>query len=604
MCVGGDCTASWGNPINPYAGGSNDLYLAKVSDNGVLQWNTFLGGINDETGGQIAVDASGNIYVIGTSFTNWGSPIIPFVGKLSGAGLLQWNTSLPVSTTSSCAAVALDTNASVFVVGGSGSWGTPINPCAGLVDAYVAKLSTAGAFQWNTFLGSPNWDIGKAVAVDKSGNIYVGGDSDGWGGASVNPYSGGTDAFAVKLNPSGVPQWHTFLGSAGTDHGCGIAADSKGNVYVTGYGISWGSPLRPYAGGDDAFVARTVEEPVWKPRHAVADFDGDGADEVAVDFGTAGIYLYDNGAWSQISSANPESLLAADVDGDNIAELIGDLGATGLWLWNAGAWNQLSGINVESFAAGDTDADGTNEIVGDFGAVGLWLSRAGAWTQLSGLNADYVIVANVDGGGGDEIFGDFGATGLWVWNAGAWSILSGVNPDYFLAGLQTGARFILGDFGPTGLWLWSMPGLCTQLSGLDADYMIAANTDGDMEDEIIGDFGATGLWHCEGGLWTGSGFTWTILSGVNADFMIRADIDGNGTDEVVADFGATGLWLWNSGSWSQISGVNTEYLMAADVDGDGADEILADFATFGPWWLGLWMWNSGTWSQVSALNPD
>ena len=42
VCVGGDCTASWGNPINPYAGGSNDLYLAKVSDNGVLQWNTFL----------------------------------------------------------------------------------------------------------------------------------------------------------------------------------------------------------------------------------------------------------------------------------------------------------------------------------------------------------------------------------------------------------------------------------------------------------------------------------------------------------------------------------------------------------------------------------
>ena len=69
----------------------------------------------------------------------------------------------------------------------------------------------------------------------------------------------------------------------------------------------------------------------------------------------------------------------------------------GLWLWNAGAWNQLSGVNVDSLAAGDVDADGADEVAADFGAAGLWLNNGGAWTQLSGINVEQVITANVNG---------------------------------------------------------------------------------------------------------------------------------------------------------------------------------------------------------------
>ena len=43
------------------------------------------------------------------------------------------------------------------------------------------------------------------------------------------------------------------------------------------------------------------------------------------------------GVWTQISSANPESLMAADIDGDSTDEIMADMGSTGLWLWNAGA---------------------------------------------------------------------------------------------------------------------------------------------------------------------------------------------------------------------------------------------------------------------------
>jgi len=338
--------------------------------------------------------------------------------------------------------------------------------------------------------------------------------------------------------------------------------------------------------------AVAIVSAAWGEHHAAGDFDGDGADEVALDFGTTGAWMHNAGTWSQLTPANPESLAAADVDGDGTDELLADLGASGLWLWNAGSWGQLSGVNVEGMAAGDADADGADEVVGDFGAVGLWLYDGGAWTQISGINADAAGMANLDGVGGQEIIGDFAGIGLWVWSGGGWTQLSGVDADYVTAGWMAGTGYLLGDFGATGLWTWSSGGGWTQLSGVNADNMLTADTDADTNDEILGDFGTVGLWHCDAG-------AWLQLSGVNADYMIPADIDGNGAAEVVADFGSIGLWLWNAGSWAQISNVNAEGELAADVDGDGRDEIMADFGA-----LGVWLWNEGSWSQISPLNPD
>ena len=52
----------------------------------------------------------------------------------------------------------------------------------------------------------------------------------------MNAYSGGDDIVVLKLSTAGAYQWHTFYGSAGgTDLGIGIAVDTSGNVYVTGY---------------------------------------------------------------------------------------------------------------------------------------------------------------------------------------------------------------------------------------------------------------------------------------------------------------------------------------------------------------------------------
>ncbi len=94
--------------------------------------------------------------------------------------------------------------------------------------------------------------------MDGSGNVYIAGSSYQTWGSPVNPFAGafGYDAFAAKLNGSGVLQWHTFMGSSTREFCRGIAVDSSGNVYVVGSSdATWGSPVNAHAGNDDAFAA-------------------------------------------------------------------------------------------------------------------------------------------------------------------------------------------------------------------------------------------------------------------------------------------------------------------------------------------------------------
>ena len=62
--------------------------------------------------------------------------------------------------------------------------------------------------------GQVDHDDGHGIAVDTSGNVYVTGYSDATWGSPLNAHSGGGDIFVLKLNSSGAYQWHTFYGSS------------------------------------------------------------------------------------------------------------------------------------------------------------------------------------------------------------------------------------------------------------------------------------------------------------------------------------------------------------------------------------------------------
>jgi len=266
-----------------YNGGEYDTFVAKLSSSGAHLWSTYLGGSGHDSGGSIAVDALGGIYVTGKTYsagwtnggldTTYNGSIDAFVANLSSSGTHLWSTYLGGSEYDCGTDIAVDASSGVYVTGStnssgwtSGGFDTTYN---GGTDAFVAKLSSSGTHLWNTYLGGTNYpDDGSGIGVDPSGNVYVTGSTqsrDWASGGGDTTYGGSTDAFVAKLTSSGTYLWSTYLGGGAYDSADGVAADALGNVHVTGPTDSsgWisGGFDTTYDTGDAGFVAKITGDP-------------------------------------------------------------------------------------------------------------------------------------------------------------------------------------------------------------------------------------------------------------------------------------------------------------------------------------------------------
>ena len=289
--VTGISKATWGSPVNAYTGRS-DIFVAKLNSSGMLAWNTFMGSSDDDEGNGVAVDSNGNVYVVGHSESTWGSPVIAhagsedvFAAKLNSSGELQWNTFMGASDRDYGYGIAVDGSGSVYVTGSSEStWGSPVNAHAGGFDIFAAKLNTNGIRQLHTFMGGSNTDMGRGIAIDGSGNVYVAGYSYATWGLPINEFAGYFDAIVAKLSSSGERQWHTFMGGSSWDYGMSIAANGSGNVYVAGYSnATWGSPVNAHAGSEDVYAAKlnSSGELQWNTFMGSSSMDNGGS--IAID---------------------------------------------------------------------------------------------------------------------------------------------------------------------------------------------------------------------------------------------------------------------------------------------------------------------------------
>jgi hypothetical protein len=377
LYVGGDSTIStWGSPLNARSGW--DAFVAKLNSSGVLQWNSFVGGNDADYACAISIDASGNVYVAGSSFDPLGSsPQTPFAGvsyafvaKLSSMGVLQWNTIMRGADSFDAADISTDSSGNVYMVGTSFStWSSPLNPYAGGSDAFVTKLNSSGVLQWNTFMGGTSNDYASAISMDSSGNLYVTGFSGTTWGSPLNPYAGGSDAFVTKLNSSGVLQWHTFMGGASNDYAGAISMDSSGNLYIAGFSdATWGSPLNAYTEGEygDAFVAKlTIDidkdgmDDEWESsyfghtlRDGTKDYDSDNLNDLRE---------YQNGTNPKVFDTDGDGLSDGnEVDDYNTNPTIADSDGDAM----PDGWEVTNGLNpLLDDAAIDNDGDGYNNLI-------------------------------------------------------------------------------------------------------------------------------------------------------------------------------------------------------------------------------------------------
>ena len=150
---------------------------------------------------------------------------------MSDTGGLICNTFLGGGNFDGAEGIATSPDGRVFVTGASqGSWGSPIRNFKKGYDAFVAEVDTACGLVWNTFLGGNGEDWGYGITADNAGYSYVVGQSDTSWGVPARPYTGGFDAFASSLDPSGNLEWNTFLGGSGYEEASDAAIDASGSL--------------------------------------------------------------------------------------------------------------------------------------------------------------------------------------------------------------------------------------------------------------------------------------------------------------------------------------------------------------------------------------
>jgi hypothetical protein len=286
---------------------NGDAFVAKFTNPATnLVYLTYLGGNLDDVAFGLAVDASGNAFIAGYSdstnfptmnalYTNIPSKFNPvygfqpgsaFVSELNptGSGLV-YSTYLGGTALNAAQAIAVDSADNAYVVGYTYSTNFPVttnafqktfggtNYTIGLnANAFVTEIASNDAnLVYSTYLGGTNLDVAISVAVDPSNDVYVAGytasfnfpvwnvptnflNGNRLNGVTNQNGFGASDAFVTKLPPlsATIPEpeltnagafYSMFLGSSNSDGAYGIAADSSGCAYVTGWTSSTNFPV-------------------------------------------------------------------------------------------------------------------------------------------------------------------------------------------------------------------------------------------------------------------------------------------------------------------------------------------------------------------------
>jgi hypothetical protein len=276
------------NPFQPaHGGGWEDGFVARLDRAGAaLIYSSFFGAEGDDAGMGIALDPHGNAYVAGYSSSDAFPRAFPqcathgdfdaVVLKVKPAGGLVYSKCVGGRSTEFGRAIAVNAAGEAFVSGDTYSTNFPVvNPMqaanAGLYDAFVFRLQASGAtFVYSSYLGGSRYDHAYGIAVDDLDYAYVSGITDSANfpvASSMQGYGGLGDAFVTKVNPAGGGvAYSTYLGGSDTDDGVlggAFVAVFDREAYVAGSTLSTNfplaGPLQPAhasPGFHDGFIAR------------------------------------------------------------------------------------------------------------------------------------------------------------------------------------------------------------------------------------------------------------------------------------------------------------------------------------------------------------
>jgi hypothetical protein len=361
-----------------------------------LAWLNYYGGNGSDAANSAVADASGNVYLVGSTSslssisttgvyqTVFGNGTADcFIAKYNSSGNLVWGTYFGASGTDVANDVAIK-DTFLYITGYSSSvtssgfatsnaydttyhGGTSGFGATG--DAFLAKFTTNDSIVWCTYYGGPNSDGGYGVTVDNSGYIYFTGatqsrtvmaTSDGYD----TSYGGKNDIFLAKFDGSCNRIWATYYGDTGSEQAYHVRLDNAGNPYIIGTSSSPG--LASSGAHQTTFSTGTFATSAA----LLVKFDGSsGARRWATYYGNGGTSGYSIG----IDTLNGVYILGGTTSSGNIA-------STGAWQTSFGG-----GFGSDVYIA-KFDTSGTRQWGTYYGGSGTDATTGGvgfdAWNNL------------------------------------------------------------------------------------------------------------------------------------------------------------------------------------------------------------------------------
>lgn len=236
------------------------LSATVISNAQTFGWAGSLGSGSNEEGRGIAVDASGNVYTVGsftgsgdfdpgpgvTTLTSAGSNDV-YVSKLNAQGNYVWAFRLGGTGPQSGTAIALDDSGNVYIAGHFNN-SIDMDPGAGVAnftslgaqDVFIAKYDPSGNYEWSKRFGSASHETASSITIDGSGHVITCGSFTGTTdfdpGAGVTNFTAATtsDGYVSKLDLNGNYVWAKQIGLNGSNSPASVKCDVAGNIYLTG----------------------------------------------------------------------------------------------------------------------------------------------------------------------------------------------------------------------------------------------------------------------------------------------------------------------------------------------------------------------------------
>jgi beta-propeller repeat-containing protein len=193
-----------------------------------LIWATW-GGNRNDTGNAVTADSSGNIYIAGSTQSFGAGKTSALVLKYDANGNLTWARTWGENKSRSDygEGVGVDSSGNIYTAGVS-------EGSANLSAVFLLKFNPAGSLVWQKTFSINNITNIADMVVDSSGAAYLTGETGGSNATSEK-------LVLLKVDTLGTISWLHSLRDNATSSGEGLALDSSGSVYVTGFRQSLGA---------------------------------------------------------------------------------------------------------------------------------------------------------------------------------------------------------------------------------------------------------------------------------------------------------------------------------------------------------------------------